>query len=108
MAQIRLAQRPLRGELVGDVAKGPHAADDLAAEPLRRRVALDRPAVDQLEDVMGGDRPVLAGDLVHAADELLRVGHAVEDAGDDGVAVGGLEHMLRDLPELRDTPGCWR
>ena len=102
MALIRLAQRPLRGELVGDVAEGPDAADDLAPEPLRCRVALDRPAVGQVEDVMGGDLPVLRGDLVHAADELIRVGHAVADAGDDGLAVGGLEQGLRDLPEIRE------
>ena len=46
------AQRLLCGQLLGDVAEAPHAADDLAAQPLRRRVALDRPAVDQLEDVV--------------------------------------------------------
>ena len=101
MALIRLAQRPLRGQLLGDVAKGPDAPDDLAAEPLRRRVALDRPAVHQLEDVAGGDRAVLV-DLVHAADELLRLGHAVEDAGGDRLEVVGVEQALRDRPELRE------
>ena len=47
VALLRLPQRPLRRELRGDVAEAPHAADDLAAEPLRRRVALERPAVGE-------------------------------------------------------------
>ena len=97
----RLRSASSCGQLLGDVAEAPDAADDLAAEPLRRRVALDRPAVDELEDVVGHGLRVLV-DLGHAADELVRVGEAAQHAAEGGCVVAGVEHGLRDRPELRE------
>ncbi len=94
-------QRLLRGELLGDVTEAPHAADDLAAQPLRRRVALDRPAVDELEDVVRHAPRVLV-DLGHPADELIGVGEAADHAAECRRVVAGVEHLLRDRPELRE------
>ena len=53
----RVVER-LVGELVleplalGDVAEAPHPADDVAVDPLRLRVALEDPAVQELEHVV--------------------------------------------------------
>ena len=72
------------------------------AEPLRRRVALDRPAVDQLEDVVGGDLQVLGKISVTRRRNSSGSATRVDDAGDDGLTVAGVRARLRDLPELRE------
>ena len=93
------AQCFLRGELLGDVAEAPHTTDDVIAQPLRRRVALDRPAVEELEDITRHALGVFV-DLSHPADELLRVGEAVDHAAERCRVVTGVEHGLRDRPQL--------
>ena len=41
-------------------------------------------------------------DLGHPADELIRVGEAADDAAERRRVVAGVEHGLRDRPELRE------
>ena len=108
VALVRLEQRSLRGQLLGDVPEGPDAADDLAVEPLRHRVTLDRPAVGELEEVLGGDRPVLAGDRCLAAAELVRVGQATGDVVEDSVVVARSRSRTEGSARAPTRHGCWR
>ena len=79
----------------------------VTAQPLRRRVALDGPAVEELEDVTRHALGVFV-DLGHPADELLRLGEAVDHAAERCRVVTGVEHGLRDRPQLdeRAVVGC--
>ena len=101
----------LEALLLGDVAEAPHAADGLAVDPLRHRVALEDPSVRELDDVVRRRLGALV-QLADLAHEQLRVHQLVEDERQGDGVVEGVEDLRRDLPqvdealvEARDAPG---
>ena len=92
-------QLVLQPAVVGDVTEAPHAADDLTVDALRQRVAVEDPAVLELERVVAdGFRLVVqAADL---GDERGRVAELVEHERERVAVVGVAEDLGRQLPHL--------
>ena len=96
---LGLPQGLLRLRALGNVAEAPHAAHRLPVLPLGDGVALEDPAVPELQDVEGlGLR--LRVQLTDLPKELLRRLELVQDVGQQLVVVPGLHEAGRDAPEL--------
>ena len=94
-----LALEPLR---LRDVAEAPHPTDDLAADSLRLRVALDDPTVLELDQVAAlgvGLRVQLA----HLRREAVGVDELSEHVAQRDAVVTGGEHRLGELPHLGEA-----
>ncbi len=87
---------------LGDVAEAPHAPHRHAVEPLGHRVALEDPAVLELEHVeaLGFGIGVK---LLDAGRELLGVLELIEDVLQRLRVFSGLEQDRRDPPHLREA-----
>ena len=92
----------LEAAVLGDVAEAPHAADDLAVDALRQRVALEDAPVLELEDVV----TVRLGLVVQALDLGRRtrgIAELLEHERERAAVVARLEHFGGMLPHLGEA-----
>ena len=96
-AGLGLAQRGFRPAASGDVAEAPDAADRLPVEHLGDRVALEDPAVLELQDVEAL-HVRLGVDLLDLPPELLGGVELLAREGDRLLVVARFQHLRRDPP----------
>ena len=91
----------LQAPVLGDVAEAPDPPDDLAADALRERVALEDAAVLELERVVAL-RLGIGVELLHLGDEGPGIAELIEHER-QRVVVARLERLGREPPHLDEA-----
>ena len=97
-----VGQLVLQADLLGHVAEAPHPAHDDTVDALGQRVALEHPAVLELDRVPAR-RLGRRVQLPHLAEERGRVDQLVEHLRDHVVVVAGLDGPLGQVPQLGEA-----
>ena len=92
----------LQPPVLGDVSEAPHPAADLAADPLRQRIAFEHPPVLELEQVVAL-RLGVGVELLDLGDERSRIAELIEHRCQRVVVVARFEGLRWNAPHLDEA-----